>query len=604
MSIGSAGPLQARIAHFWHAHPHGRWTILGIVTGTIAGLGASAFFVLIEATSALILRVGAGFDLPGAAGEELFHVPVGPWRPWVVLGALVVVAGLTAFLVRRFLHGMPPGGTDGTDTLIHTFHHREGRLDLRIPVVRVSTAILTIAAGGSAGREGPMSLLGAGCAAWLADRLGLSAKERRLLLLVGAAGGLGAIFRAPLGGALTAVEVLYREDFEARALAPSILSSVTAYSVFAVFFGTDPIFRVPELMFTTMAELPLYAVLGLACAGAGMGFVRFFRWVKTQLFGELARRVGPGGSMVLGAVAMGLLAMAFPALAGGGYGYLQLAIEGRLETVTLLLLALGKTLATSMVLGSGLSGGMFAPALLVGGMVGGVVGRVAQDLAPSLVGHPEAYVLVGMAAFFAGIARAPVGPLVMVCELTRGYGLLVPLMLASAVSLAACRRTFLYDHQVDDKFASPAHADETVINVLERLRVADSLTPRPVACLREGAGFREMTDLMIHSTDHVFPVLGDDGQVRGAVTLHDVRAVLFEDVLCPLVVARDILRPCPTLTPDDDVSSALLRFVESDLPQLPVVDPASGQVLGLLDRGDVFRAYARGLAWLRGSAAV
>jgi len=599
MSFSITG-LRAHAAHLWHTHPHGRWTILGILTGVIAGLGASAFFVLIEAASVLILRMGAGFDLPGAAGEELFHVPVGPWRPWVVLAALVAVAGLTAFLVRRFLHGMPPGGTDGTDTLIHTFHHREGRLDLRIPLVRVSTAILTIAAGGSAGREGPMSLLGAGCAAWLADRLGLSAKERRLLLLVGAAGGLGAIFRAPLGGALTAVEVLYREDFEVRALVPSILSSVTAYSVFAAFFGTEPIFRVPDFMFSTMAELPLYALLGLVCAGAGMGYVRFFRWGKTRIFSPVAARFGPGASMALGAAAMGLLAMAFPALAGGGYGYLQLAIEGRLETHVLLLLALGKTLATTMVLGSGLSGGMFAPALLVGGMVGGVVGRVAQNVVPALVAHPETYVLVGMAAFFAGIARAPVGPLVMVCELTRGYGLLVPLMLASAVSLAACRRTFLYDHQVDDKFASPAHADETVINVLERLRVADSLTPRPVASLHEGAGFREMTDLMVHSTDQVFPVLGDDGHVHGAVTLHDVRSVLFEDVLCPLVVARDIVRPCPTLTPDDDLSSALLRFVESDLPQLPVLDPESGRIVGLLDRGDVFRAYARGIALLRG----
>jgi CIC family chloride channel protein len=346
MSFSIPG-LRAHLAHLWHTHPHGRWTILGILTGVIAGLGASAFFVLIEAASVVIVRMGAGFDLPGAAGEELFHVPVGPWRPWVVLAALVAVAGLTAFLVRRFLHGMPPGGTDGTDTLIHTFHRREGRLDLRIPLVRVSTAILTIAAGGSAGREGPMSLLGAGCAAWLADRLGLSPKERRLLLLVGAAGGLGAIFRAPLGGALTAVEVVYREDFEARALVPSILSSVTAYSVFAAFFGIEPIFLVPELRFTTMAELPLYAVLGLVCAGAGMGYVRFFRWVKVRIFGEVAQRFGPGASMALGATAMGLLAMAFPALAGAGYGYLQQAIQGRLDTVALLLLALGKTLATN-----------------------------------------------------------------------------------------------------------------------------------------------------------------------------------------------------------------------------------------------------------------
>jgi CIC family chloride channel protein len=160
----------------------------------------------------------------------------------------------------------------------------------------------------------------------------------------------------------------------------------------------------------------------------------------------------------------------------------------------------------------------------------------------------------------------------------------------------------LYDHQVDDKFASPAHVDETVLNVLERLRVGDSVTLRPVAFLHEGAGFREMTDLMVHSTDRVFPVLGEDGRVCGAVTLHDVRSVLFEDVLCPLVVARDILRPCPTVTLDDDLSSALLRFVESDLPQLPVVDAESGQIVGLLDRADVFRAYARGIARLRGDA--
>jgi len=158
----------------------------------------------------------------------------------------------------------------------------------RVPIIRGLSSILTIASGGSAGREGPIAQIGGGIGSWLAQKLGLTARERRLLLLAGAAGGMGAIFRAPLGGALTAVEVIYREDFEAEAILPAVMSSVTAYSVFTFFFGTEHILAAPAFQFKDPRELFFYAVLAVVCSGTAWLFIGTFRACKTRLFAPCA----------------------------------------------------------------------------------------------------------------------------------------------------------------------------------------------------------------------------------------------------------------------------------------------------------------------------
>ena len=244
--------IPLKLARSYHSILNFKWLVLGMVVGAMTGLGAIVFYVSIEWLSHFLLHELAGFSLPVPAGEALFSGPSGPSRPWLLFAFLVPTAIFTALLLHFFVPYTRYSGTDGTDTMIKAFHHQEGRIEPVVPVIKVGTSILTIASGGSAGREGPISLLGAGCGSWLATRLKLSAKERRILLLTGAAGGLGAIFRAPLGGALTAVEVIYKEDFEAEALLPSVISSVVSYSLFTLVFGADPIFGIPSFTFTGM----------------------------------------------------------------------------------------------------------------------------------------------------------------------------------------------------------------------------------------------------------------------------------------------------------------------------------------------------------------
>jgi CIC family chloride channel protein len=300
--------------------------------------------------------------------------------------------------------------------------------------------------------------------------------------------------------------------------------------------------------------------------------------------------------MTLGALAMAGIGYQFPELLGGGQGWLELAMLGKLSVTMMGGMIIGKIRATSMVIGSGLCGGMFAPALFVGGMSGGLVGTLGQRFFPSVVTQPGGYVLVGMAAFFAGVANAPIGPLVMVCELTQGYGLLAPLMLASAVALVLGHNVSLYENQVDNKFDSPAHVGDVTINILEGEQVQSHYKPGRVSIVEERTHFGALTDIIVNSHELCFPVRGADDRITGILSVQDLRKVLYEETLCELLVAKDVARKAVLLKPEEDLYSALLKFVEADLAQLPVVDSGDPtKVLGMLAREDVFTAYAKKL---------
>ncbi len=593
-----------RWRHFLRTYrqiPAMRWLVLGVGVGVCSGLAAALFYLGVEYLRHLFLGLWAGYDLPAPVGENLFHGALhAERRPWVIPCLLTGVGLLTGWLVSRFIPESVQAGTDGTDAMIKAFHRQLGKIRPRVPAIRGLMAVLTISAGGSAGQEGPISQVGAGLGSWLADRLGLSTRERRILLLAGAAGGLGAIFRAPLGGALTAIEVIYREDFEAEAVLPSVLSSVVAYSVFALIYGADPILTVPPFRFRSPLELPFYAFLAAACAGTGWLYVKSFFFIKYSVFARIRGRIGILWTCALGGLLMGSFGALFPEVLSGGYGWLELAIAGELPLLLMAAIVFGKILATSLTIGSGLSGGMFAPALFVGGMTGGVVGQAAHGLFPSVAQHPGAYVLVGMAAFFSGISGAPIGPIVMVCEITQGYGLLAPLMLAATVTLVLGRKVSLYENQVENKFESPAHTSDATINILEQLQVKDVFTPGRVTVLEEGMHLKALTHVIADTNELNFPVRGEDDAIVGILPLQEVRRVLYEDALFDLIVVRDLMRPPAMLLPGDDLYSALLKFVDTDYSQVPVVDQEDQtRILGLLNRQDVFQAYSRTIRRLK-----
>jgi len=318
-------------------------------------------------------------------------------------------------------------------------------------------------------------------------------------------------------------------------------------------------------------------------------------------------RLGIMWTLGLGGFLTGCIGAFFPQALSGGYGWLEMAILGQVPAMMLVAIILGKTLSTSMTIGSGMSGGMFAPALLVGGMSGGVVGQIAHDFWPNIATQPGSYVLVGMAAFFSGIAKAPIGPLIMVCELSRGYGLLAPLMIASALCIALCRKVSLYDNQVESKFDSPAHAADATVNVLEDLSVSERYTPGTPAVLEACSTLGVVADLMRNNEGRSFPVRGEDGRICGILDIHRVRSLVFEESLFDLVVAQEMMGPLFSVKPTEDLYSALLKFAESGYSQLPVFAngheggcvPDEGELLGMLDRSAVFAAYASGIQRVR-----
>ncbi|MDE3153848.1 MAG: chloride channel protein [Acidobacteriota bacterium] len=451
-----------------------------ILLGVIGGLSAQVFMCLLRLFDDLFLRRLAGYQAPGLPGEggTLTQV-IGPHHLWLVPVACTLGGLISGLLV----YGIAPEAEGhGTDTAVRAYHRSGGFIRLRVPPLKMLTSAITIGSGGAAGREGPTALISAGFGSIYATLTRRSDADRRLLVLIGMAAGLSAIFRSPIGTALFAVEVLYNGmDFESDALIYTMIASVVAYAVNGLFVGWAPLFSVPALAPTSFVDYFWYLVLGLACGVmAALVPVVFYR-----LRDAFHRLPGPPHvKPALGGLALGLLALQLPQVLGGGYGWIQLAIDGRLAVDLMLALAFAKLLAFALTVSSGGSGGVFAPTLYVGAMLGGVLGRLLHQPA-------AAFVVVGMAATFGGAARVPIATLWMVTEMTGGYKLLVPAALAVMFSAIVqsllsghlrLKYISLYEAQVASPADSPVHTTEylnVALRLLERhkIRLPASLDP-------------------------------------------------------------------------------------------------------------------------------
>jgi CIC family chloride channel protein len=556
----------------------------------VSGLAAAAFYTLLELVTFAAFDLLAGVPPLYPAGEGLFrssgpHVPV-EWLFFILPAAGGLLSGI---IVQRFA---PEASGVGTEALIHAFHRERGVIRGRVPLVKAVGTLCTLGLGGASGREGPIAQIGGGLGSWLARIFKLNARDRRVLLLAGAAGGFGAIFRAPLGGAITAVEVLYREDLEAEAIVPCVISSVTAYAVFSGIFGFTPIFALPHgLEFTRPHELLFYLVLGLLCAPIGALSVRLFHGIRT-----LFERTGPlplWARPALGGLLVGLLGLAAPGVYGSGWGIVQQALMGNVLLSTMAVLMIGKMLAMSLTLGSGGSGGVFGPTLFVGAMLGGVFGFGAERIFGGLAPDPAAVVIVGMCAFFAGVANAPLGALLMTLEISRSYGLVAPLMLVSVIAVLFTTRWSIFRNQVQNRFHSPAHQGDLNVNVLQGQRVADAMrSAGDVATLSMNATLDEVREQMSLHAALCFPVVDPEGhRLVGLFSVQEARPVLFRRDLDNLVLARDVMGPPVSIAPDQDLYAALLALLDSGYAEIPVADPADGRLVGLLRHADLLRAY-------------
>ncbi len=600
--------------------------------GTVAGLGAVAFQVLSRYIVYYGLERVAGYHPTGPAheGDFLFEsaaAVAGGFSPWLLLAVMAGGGVLSGLLVYTLA---PEAEGHGTDAAIKAFHRNHGLIRPRVPLVKIIASALTIGSGGSGGREGPIAQIGAGFGSFLAVRLKLSEYERRLLLAAGMGAGVAAIFRAPLAGAIFASEVLYRdEDFESQAIIPSFIACAVAYCVYglmAVYVfgqpsGFDHIFDIaPHLAFDNPLLLGPLAVLALAMVGAAMIYVRSF-YGLSELFKRLGipRQLKPAVGAVLAGVFAVAACYAVAGLGGSarddamnilsfGYGILQKALSGDLAyspmaaVILLLVVGFGKILTTSLTIGSGGSGGVFGPSMVIGGTLGGAVGLLLQMAMPSVVTRIDIFVILGMAAFFSAAAKTPISTIIIVSELTGGYELLVPAMWVAALAyLVSGRKHAIYREQVPSRIDSPAHQGEFIRDVLKGMTVRGLLAAErpPFTSLRPDATLESIIPLVPTTTQAVFPVADERGRLVGLIDFDDLRRFLYRADMGRVIIAEDMMSEnVDPLREETDLSAVMGHFASVKYDQLPVVD-ADGKVVALIGRQDLVAARERELARLR-----
>lgn len=431
--------------------------LIGVSIGIISGFGALLFFKGLEIATKFFMEIlfGANLPLEGQAFAE-----ISAWTPpsfiWLILPIICGGALLSGLIVQKFA---PEAEGHGTDAAIKAYHS-DGKIRWRVPLVKAVASIITISTGGSAGREGPTAQISAGFGSIISDIFHLSDRERKIAIAAGIGAGIGTIFKAPLGGAILAAEVLYLRDFESDVILPSFLASIVGYSIFGLFEGYAPIFGTISMTWEVM-HLPFFLVLGVLAAAVGIFYVRTFYGTKSffdKLF--MKRKIPKYLKPVFGAFLIGVFVIIFSYISpetmivglaslGSGYGFMQMALYNMLPLSVLILLPITKTITTSLTIGSGGSGGVFAPGLAVGGFLGAAFGMGLHTLVPEIVPITlvPVFAIIGMLALFGGISHAPIAIMIMVLEMTGDFSLFVPAMAAVSVACLLVGKETIFREQ-------------------------------------------------------------------------------------------------------------------------------------------------------------
>jgi chloride channel protein, CIC family len=583
-----------------------RLLLAAMAVGVVAGLAAVVFSVACQ----LIVRVSldgiAGYRPGGPAGEAKIAwltESSQQFRPWLLL-VLPGVGGLVSgYLVFRFA---PEAEGHGTDSVIDAYHRKQGKIRGRVPIIKLLASAITIGTGGSGGREGPIALIGAGFGSALARLLRMKAADRRILVAAGMGAGVAAIFRAPLAGALFASEVLYwSPEFEPEVIVPAGIASVVSYSTFGLFFGWKPLFAMPDLTFDNAWQLLPYTLLALAMAILAMIYTRSFYWLTSQFHklpvpriykpaigATLSALVGLGVFVLVGFDQAALSVLSF------GYGVLQknMMDPASVSAFLLLAVALGKIVSTGLTIGSGGSGGVFGPSMVIGGCGGGALGILLHQYWPTLVPNAASFTLVGMAGFFAAAAKTPFSTLIIVCELTGDYRMIVPALWVCSLSFLLSDEQSLYQSQVETRSVSPAHQGFFVRQILAGQSVAQFLSINTaVLPIRPDDGLETIIERFESVRCLVLPVADAKKHLLGVIHLYELNWTANRRETLTWLVAVDLMRgDVDPLTPSDPLERAVELFTENDLPELPVV--ASRQdltLVGMVRRTDIARRYLR-----------
>ena len=566
--------------------------VLSIVTGIVTGLGSSLFNYTLDKGIEIFDRFVRVLPDP----RLIFIVPA--------IGGLIV--GL-----MKYYGKMSFDSPCSTDAMIDAIKEG-GYVPFRIPFLQLITASITIGSGGSCGRECPTAYMGTGFGSISYDvvrflrlhkifKFRLTLKDRRLLGICGAAAGLGAIFRAPVGSSIFATEVLYKYGIEFTAILPALISAVISYLIFSMIFPYEPLFRMKAAWSFGFSGIVFALITGISSAVFGWIYVKVFYGVyRYSRRNKLPDWVKPA----IGGLLEGLI-VAFIAkeVWGMGYDVIQKAIDGRFAISFMLLLIFAKIVATSFTVATGGSGGVIAPSLFIGAMMGALLGKVFMAITHQ-AGSVGIYSVVGMASLYAAVGKVPIALPILLLEATRNFSLIIPLFIATSIGYLFSGPFTLYESQ--SPFLTKENlaldiAGENELDVLEPYKVKRIMTV-DVETIREDARLSEVIETFKNSSHVFFPVVSNGNKYVGTISLDDIRPILLEEKeLDPLLVARDIAnKSTPCLDPNMSLREAYEIMRAKGFERLPVVDSKKGELVGVLTYNDLLRFLERQILFLTG----
>jgi CIC family chloride channel protein len=552
--------------------------LIAVIIGLLGGFGAILFRLLIKTFQLIFF---------GASSPELSYVFGLSWWQKLLIPAVggAIVGPIVYYFAREVKgHGVPE--------VMEAVALKGGVIRPRVVLAKIVASAVSIASGGSVGREGPIVHIGAALSSSIGQMIKITGGRLRTLVGCGAAAGIAATFNAPIAGALFAVEIIL-SDFGVAQFSPIVISSVTATVISRHFLGNFPAFIVPKYELVSAFELLPYAIMGIFCGLVAVIFIRIlykFEDYFDSMSGWEPLRPALGGLII------GAIALLYPHIYGVGYETINETLNGSFTGGILALLLLLKLFATSVTLGSGGSGGVFAPSLFMGAVLGGFMGTYIHAFFPNATGTQGAYALVGMGAMVAGTTHAPITAIIMIFELTDDYHIILPLMAACILStLFAMRmeRNSIYTMKLLRRGINLRQSQD--INILRAIRVSDVMFTETSAVHRS-TPFREIFRTFINSHYSNLFVIDKEGRLSGVISFHNLRLILPDwNEIQNIVVAEDLLMPQRhLLTPDDTLDRAMHLFGRTGEDELPVVDSLESQkLLGFVNKGRVIEAYNR-----------
>jgi len=548
---------------------------MGIAVGVAGGYGAVGFRYLIDFIQTIAY---------GSPDELLEVVRSVPWYMRIIIPALggLIVGPIVYFFAREAKgHGVPE--------VMYAVALKQGIIRKRIVFIKALVSAVCIGTGGSVGREGPIVQIGSAVGSTIGQMFNVSANRMRTLVGCGAAAGIAATFNAPIAGSIFAVEIILGE-FEIASFSPIIISAVSATAISRHYLGDVPAFILPEYILHSPLEFPLYALLGAFCALVAVGFTLFLYRAEDAWDGV---KFPEYLKAVVGGLMMGTMGLAFPQILGVGYGAIDLALMVKLSWWFMGLLVLFKILATAITIGSGGSGGIFAPSLFMGAMAGGAFGAVAHYFFPGVAASPGAYAVVGMGAVVAATTHGPLQAILIIYEMTGNYKIILPLMITCIISCLVARKLCgesIYTFKLIRRGINIRGGKE--VNILSSMPVKNVMY-HTAEMVPEDLPLKAFAENLPKSRSNNFVVVNDREEITGVLTFLDYYDNLFNGKIDDRMMVKDIMtRDVVTVSIEDNLATAMEKITAKDFAILPVVSPEDSlKLLGVLTRRDILEAY-------------